>query len=689
MTEAAGPAPRGPAPTARGVSAETGRPGTRVRRRRPASASLAAALLVAAFLLGGMALAPSPAAFPAGIGAARAAEQIPQVGELATFQVSLGGHRAGLVASVRYVGDDSVIYVEKGRSIPVSLISSLGETIDNVIYPRLTTVLGGEPDPGVDGSSRVVVLVYDFGDPRLTGYLDGYFDPADMDPTQPGYPESNHREMFYLNVSTLLGDPAKAAASASHEFAHLIMHYRDFMLDPSPSRAAEARWVEEGVAMYAEQLTGYGAEARDYLRSFELQPGKNLTEWTGGFKNDYGASLAFASYLAERAGPGFVAELVQQPLDGIAGIDATLEARSSFDTYASVFDDWVIANFVDGRGPAVPPWIHGGLDLAVEPTAVVGPAPWAAAGVVENQAAVYLDLPRTSTAATIRVVVDGQDAAPLRAALVAWDSTGAAAPVVVPFDLQPTTKGGTAVAVPGRDRHTVVVWARGPESADLAYAFRYSAAVDPVGDVQFLDVGADHPFFSFIDTLREAGVVSGKELPAGSGLWYFRSDEHVLRAQFAKMAVVTAGLHTEAVEALGSPTFTDVPPRLDGEGRPEPYPFDYVEEAASAGIVGGYTDGTFRPYADMMRIHLVRMILRAAAAAGAPLEPYTGTEAVFADVPPGSPLYADVMTAYANDIMSGSLAGGVRRFDAWGPATRGHVAKMTANLMTLLDSGGY
>lgn len=663
----------------------------RERRQRAAAqcrATIAAILALSAALLAcGLAMAP-PSATPAlGIGIARAEEQAPQVGELATFRVDLPDRRVSLAASVRFVGDDSVIYVEKGRSIPISLISSLAGTIDDVIYPRLTETLGGEPKPGIDDASRIVILVYDFGDPHLSGY----FDPRDIDPVSPGDPESNRREMFYLNVATLLSDPAKAAASASHELAHMILYYRDFMLDPSPTRVSEgdtARWVEEGVAMYAEQLAGFGAQAKDHLRSFELQSNKNLTVWVGGFLNDYGASLAFMSYLAERAGPGFVGELVQQPLDGIAGIDATLASRGSFDTYASIFDDWVIADFLDDRGPAAPPWAHGALDLSVEPIAVGGPAPWVGGGVVENQAAAYLDLPRTSEASVVRVVVDGQDAVPLRAALMSWDSEGVSAPAVVPFHLQPVSNGGTAVAAAGHDRHTLVVWARGPESADLAYTFRYSAAVDPVGDVQFLDVGGDHPFFAYIDSLRRAGIVSGKEAPVGSGLWFFRSDDRVLRAQFAKMAVVAVGLHTDEVEAVGAGTFTDVPFQLDGGGRPVAYPFDYVEEAAAAGIVGGYSDGTFRPYADMMRIHLVRMVLRAAAAAGSTLEPYAGEEAVFVDVPPGSPMYADVMTAYENGIMSGSVSDGVRRFDPWGSATRGHVAKMTANLVALLDSVG-
>ena len=116
------------------------------------------------------------------------------------------------------------------------------------------------------------------------------------------------------------------------------------------------------------------------------------------------------------------------------------------------------------------------------------------------------------------------------------------------------------------------------------------------------------------------------------------------------------------------------------------YPFDYVEEAAAAGIVLG-SNGLFHPGDPITRIQLVRMIVRTAAAAGHPFAPYTGTETVFADVPPGSPLYADAMTGYANGILAGSVdTSGVTRFLPWEPATRGQVAKMTANLLDSLDT---
>lgn len=613
----------------------------------------------------------------AGAPRAGAAGNDPVLGEMATFRVNLGSPptRAGIVASVGYVSDRSVVYVQKGLSVPASAVSTLADDFDDAIYPRLTEELGPEPDPGVDGSSRIVILVYDMGDPQLSGY----FDAHDIEPSAAGDPDSNQREMLYLNVNTLLAGREQAAAAAAHEFAHLIQHYRDFMLDPSPQRTAEARWMEEGISTYAESVAGFGARSQDRLRSFEREPSKNLTLWVGSFSSDYGASLAFVSYVAERTSPGFVRALVEEPLDGVAGLNTTLARFVYFDTYATLFDDWVIANFLDGRGRATPPWTHQSFDLAVDPQPLMGAGPWAATANVKNHAARYLDLLAVGEGSIVRAVVDGQDGAPLRAGLVSWDPAGDRPSVVTPFDLQPGSAGGTATAPPGLSQHALVVWARGPESADLTYSFRYSIAVDPVGEVQFLDVGSDHLFSPYIEALRVAGVISGYEVPPGSGLWYFRSDALVLRAQFTKMAVEVAGLHTAEVEALGRPTFTDVPP---GSGT---YPYDYVQEAAAAGIVGGYPDETFRPWDPMKRIHLVRMILRAASAAGRPLALYTGSEQVFSDVPPGSALYRDVMTAYANGIMSGSPDGaGGLRLDPWGSATRGHVAKMTANLLDLL-----
>ena len=178
-----------------------------------------------------------------------------------------------------YVGDDVVIYAQKGRTLPAAFVSDVGDAFDDQIYPTLTQVLGPVPDPGIDGQHRVVILLYDFGDAHMVGA----FDPADVDPFASSA-GSNRRDMFTLNLGRVLTDPEKAKSACAHELAHLILYNCDFLDDSSPNREYEgdaARWVEEGVAMYAELACGLGANAEDQLRSFELASNKNLTVLDG------------------------------------------------------------------------------------------------------------------------------------------------------------------------------------------------------------------------------------------------------------------------------------------------------------------------------------------------------------------------------------------------------------------------
>ena len=75
------------------------------------------------------------------------------------------------------------------------------------------------------------------------------------------------------------------------------------------------------------------------------------------------------------------------------------------------------------------------------------------------------------------------------------------------------------------------------------------------------------------------------------------------------------------------------------------------------------------------------MIIRGAAAAGRPASLYTGSAAGFVDVPPSHPRYREIMTAYSAGILSGSQGSDGRwYFYPDSPASRNHVAKMTANL---------
>jgi hypothetical protein len=626
--------------------------------------------------------APAPPAAAPAPSAPLAAGVEPALALTATFwALDWGsGSYSQIPAAVRYVGEHGIVYVHDGAMLSDSLVAALGTAFDTAIYPALTAAYGSEPNPGIDGEARVAILIYDFHDTSV----DGSFNSPDIDPD--GASHSNRREMFYLNLQAILAEPQNVGALAAHEFAHLIVHYRDVMLDPSPFPSPESTWLGEGFSTYAEHLAGYDGRTNSQLLAFTNEPNFSLTRWLG-VRANYGASYSFMRYLAQREGVDFIRSLVEQPLDGIAGINAVLRNTGSFDTFDTLCDDWIVASFLDGRFPQIWPYSFDGLTVSARPQTLFGTAPLLGTAQVSDYGAVYLDFPATPPEADFQAVIDGADRAPLQAALISWDSAGSLLPSVLRFDLADATTGDTVTVPAGYDRHTLAVWARGTVGSDASYEFRYSGAAAPPAGVQFLDMGGSDPFYEYVAALLTRGVISGKEVPRGSGLWFFMGKDNVLRGQFAKMIMEATELHTPAIDNPGSPSFADVRPVYDQYGEPQTYPYDYVEEAAALGIVNGFDGGVFRPYDPITRGQLVLMITRGAAAAGRPLPTYTGSAKVFADVPVSHPLYREIMTAYTAGIFSGSVGqDGRLYFYPYSSAARNHVAKMTANLVEYLES---
>jgi hypothetical protein len=118
-----------------------------------------------------------------------------------------------------------------------------------------------------------------------------------------------------------------------------------------------------------------------------------------------------------------------------------------------------------------------------------------------------------------------------------------------------------------------------------------------------------------------------------------------------------------------SPTFSDV---LPGD-----WFYSAVETAYSHGIVGGYADGTFRPYNEVTRGQLSKMLVLAQ---GWPLlDPETGH---FFDVARGSAFYVYVETALSRAIISGYGDG---TFRPGNNATRGQLSKMLYSALSIGD----
>ena len=106
----------------------------------------------------------------------------------------------------------------------------------------------------------------------------------------------------------------------------------------------------------------------------------------------------------------------------------------------------------------------------------------------------------------------------------------------------------------------------------------------------YSDVSADDWFNNAVSTLTNAGVLDGYE----DGT--FKPNGNITRAEFA---TITARFFEATYD--GENLFPDI------EGH---WAQDYINEAANAGIVDGYEDGTFRPQQYITRAEAVTMVNR-------------------------------------------------------------------------------
>jgi hypothetical protein len=154
-----------------------------------------------------------------------------------------------------------------------------------------------------------------------------------------------------------------------------------------------------------------------------------------------------------------------------------------------------------------------------------------------------------------------------------------------------------------------------------------------------------------------AGILSGYSDST------FRPAAGTTRGQMVK---IIANAYHIAPYTPAQPTFSDVPAA---------HPFyAAIEAAAHAGIISGYSDGTFRPGAGVTRGQLAKIVVNAA---GWPLQ--TPARATFTDVLPGSPFFSAIETAACHGIISGYADGSFR---PGAGATRGQISKIVYLALT-------
>jgi Immune inhibitor A-like, MAM domain len=275
----------------------------------------------------------------------------------------------------------------------------LAQQFDSVMYPREAQVFSVAPsrdgsqarlparsglpiDYYVGDGSRVVALVdnirdENFADVEIRSGIGGFFsvlfnDDVDRNVITVDGIDWLHRTGARPPDNPVQGDlcrsrsarPFLIEATFAHEYQHLLQRYHDLR---------EVSWINEGLSMYAEEVTGY-SDARkpisDVGFSGSVQcflgntwtvtpanpnptsggPENSLTLWgdKGGSQIvcDYGAAETFMHYLAGRFGVQFITALHRDPDQGLASV-RKLAAGAGADVM-DVIHDWAAMIALDG-----------------------------------------------------------------------------------------------------------------------------------------------------------------------------------------------------------------------------------------------------------------------------------------------------------------------------------------------------
>lgn len=277
-----------------------------------------------------------------------------------TFWINIGdstekGDRER-TAKLRHTTAHAHFYVdaEGAQGVTDEQLKRLGDAFESGVYGTVTGTFGADPKTDPEGESRVYVVlspaVDNFGKDKG---LMGYFWSRDLlAPAASGLRAHSNQKKVIFMTSRLFDQPANTVfGTLAHEFTHLCVFNQKVLV---PNRAApEETWLDEGWAMLAMDLCGYGlrsgneAIARD-IKSFQEQPAAySLTDWAGnpnGFS--YGLSYLFSRYLYDRFGGEVVKDALAAPGTGVDAVQGALVKRQA--SFQDVFSDWTVANAVSG-----------------------------------------------------------------------------------------------------------------------------------------------------------------------------------------------------------------------------------------------------------------------------------------------------------------------------------------------------
>jgi hypothetical protein len=183
-----------------------------------------------------------------------------------------------------------------------------------------------------------------------------------------------------------------------------------------------------------------------------------------------------------------------------------------------------------------------------------------------------------------------------------------------------------------------------------------TATATPAPGQMFNDVYPSDYFYIPANWLATRGVISGY----GDGS--FKPYNNTTRSQVTKIVALGEGW---ALANPTQPTFSDVPAGSTF--------YQYIETAVQHGVISGYADDTFRPYNNVTRGQLTKIIVL-----GRNWTLQSPAQPTFSDVPAGSTFYQYIETAVQHGVISGYAD---NTFRVGNNATRGQVSKILYNAL--------
>ena len=198
-----------------------------------------------------------------------------------------------------------------------------------------------------NAAGRQVVLVSNirddnYYDPTYPNYIAGFYSPSFE-----AYFDRNIMSIDAYDWANRVGPdgsrPYLYESVFAHEYQHLL--HDDYDSD-------EESWINEGLSMFSEYLTGYVVNEDNYS-TFQQYPENSLVVWEdqGGREivADYGMVFLYQMYQYEKFGQEFIQYEFHNQDNSISSINSTLAAFNIQKDFGDLYHDFAVAVLIDSN----------------------------------------------------------------------------------------------------------------------------------------------------------------------------------------------------------------------------------------------------------------------------------------------------------------------------------------------------